>query len=160
MKFSITKRAKELECRRLKAGTYFNGGKSNVWIAKHFQVSTVAVWKWRLAWNRKGSDGLKSKGHCGVKGKLSKEDVKEIDKLLLKGAEKNGFSSPLWTLERVGEVIKRHTGVSFYSGHVWKVLRSMGWTNQKPVRRARERNESAIQTWFKETWPALQKKGF
>src|SRR6266702_4477862 len=105
MYFNINTRAKKLERRRLKAGEYFTNGKSDAWVAKHFKVSPVAVWKWRKAWKKNKKQGLKSKGRCGAKKKLTKEKLKKIDSLLLKGAERNGFSSPLWTLDRVAEVI-------------------------------------------------------
>lgn len=148
-----------LERRRLKAGEYFNNGKSDAWVAKHFNVSPVATWKWRKAWENDKKQGLKSKGRCGAKKKLTKEKLKKIDHLLLKGPESSGFSSPLWTLDRVAEVIRKKIHVTYHPGHVWKILRSTGWTNQRPVCRARERNEAGIRHWYKEVWPALKKGG-
>lgn len=160
MYFTISVRAKKLERRRLKAGTYFNNGKSEAWVAKHFKVSPVAAWKWHKEWKKDKKKGLKSKGRCGATKKLTKEKLQKIDKLLLKGAEHNGFSSPLWTLDRVAEVIRKEAKVTYHPGHVWKILRAAGWTNQRPVRRARERNEAGIERWYKEVWPTLQKKGY
>lgn len=160
MYFTISKRAKKLEHRRLKAGEHFNNGRSDVWVARHFKVSPVATWKWRQAWAKDKKNGLMSKGRCGARKKITKEKLKKIDSLLLKGAEKNGFSSPLWTLDRVAEVIRKEVHVTYHPGHVWKILRSAGWTNQRPVRRARERNEAGIRCWYKEVWPALKKGGF
>lgn len=159
MYFTISKRAKELERRRLKAGEYFNSGRNESWVAKHFNVSSVAAWKWHQAWKKDKKQGLKSKGRCGAKKRLTKEKLKKIDFLLLKGAERNGFSSPLWTLDRVAEVIRKETRVTYHPGHVWKILHATGWTNQRPVRRARERNESVIRQWYKEVWPTLKKGG-
>lgn len=159
MYFTISIRAKKLERRRLKAGEYFNSGKSEAWVARHFKVSPVAAWKWHQAWSKDKKQGLASKGRCGAKKKLTKEELKKIDRLLLKGAEHNGFSSPLWTLDRVAEVIRKEVRVMYHPGHVWKILRSTGWTNQKPVRRARERNEAGIRRWYKEVGPTLKKRG-
>lgn len=113
----------------------------------------------RTRWKKDRVQGLKSKGLCGAKKRLTKEKLRKIEAALLKGPEKNGFTSPLWTLERVARVAKRETRVSYHPGHIWKILHSMGWTNQKPVRRARERNETAIRRWYKEEWPALKKRG-
>ena len=159
MYFTISTRAKELERRRQRAGTHFTSGKSEAWVARHFKVSAVAAWKWHGAWKKDKKDGLKSKGRCGAKKKLTKEKLKTIDRLLQKGAEQSGFPSPLWTLARVAELIRKEARVTYHPGHVWKILRSAGWTSQKPVRRARERNEAAIRTWYKEVWPTLQKGG-
>jgi transposase len=159
MIFTINKRAKKLEQRRLSAGRYFERGKSQAWVADHFKVTPAAVCKWYARWQEDKQDGLKSIGRCGAPAKLTKETLRKVDTALLRGPEKNGFSSPLWTLERATQVIRKETRVAYHPGHVWKVLHFLGWTNQRPVRRARERNEAAIRVWKKDVWPALQKKG-
>ena len=159
MFFTISDRARKLERRRLQAGSFFSKGKSEAWVARRFRVSAVAAWKWHHAWKKDRHHGLISKGRCGAKKRLTKEKLRTIDHALLKGPEKNGFPSPLWTLERVSRVIQKEVHVSYHPGHTWKILRSLGWTNQKPVRRARERNESAIRRWHKDVWPTLKKGG-
>ncbi len=73
---------------------------------------------------------------------------------LLKGARANGYGTELWTLQRVAEVIAKVTSVHYHPGHVWKILRGLGWTRQKPARRAAERDQEAIETWVRERWPA------
>ena len=60
-------------------------------------------------------------------------------------------------LARVAEVIAVHFGVQYHPGHVWKILQSMGWSCQKPERRARERDEKAIATWRQQDWPRIKK---
>ena len=79
-------------------------------------------------------------------------------KLLLKGATAHGFSTDLWTLPRVAEIIARTFGVRYHPAHVWKILRGEGWSCQKPERRARERDEAAIQRWRTERWPHIKKR--
>ena len=149
----------KLEERRLQAGRYFSKGETQAWVARKMRVTTAATCKWYARWKKDRKKGLKSKGRCGARARLTKEKLRKIDRALLKGPEKNGFTSPLWTLERVARVAKRETRVSYHPGHVWKILRSMGWTSQKPVRRAKERNESAIRRWHKETWSTIKKRG-
>ena len=57
----------------------------------------------------------------------------------------NGFDTDLWTLERVTVVITQLTGVRYHPGHVWVILRHrLGWTLQRPERRASERDEQAL----------------
>jgi transposase len=79
-------------------------------------------------------------------------------KLLLKGASAHGFSTALWTLPRVATVIARTFGVTYHPAHVWKILRGEGWTCQQPARRARERDEAAIQRWRTTTVPHIKKR--
>jgi transposase len=70
----------------------------------------------------------------------------------------NGFDTDLWTLERVAVVITQLTGVRYHPGHVWVILRRrLGWTLQRPERRASERDEEAIQRWVTQEWPRIKK---
>jgi transposase len=61
----------------------------------------------------------------------------------------------MWTLARVGEVIEAETGVVYHPSHVWRILRLMGWSRQRPARRAVERDDEAIARWVKEDWPRV-----
>jgi len=75
----------------------------------------------------------------------------------LAGATANGFVGELWTLERVALVIERLTGICHHPAHVWALLRHrLGWSVQRPVRRAAERDQDAIDRWVKETWPRIK----
>ena len=70
----------------------------------------------------------------------------------------HGFGTELWTLKRVGAVIERMYGVRFSQTQVWRILGSLGFSPQKPEKRAIERNEDAVRSWKRRTWPALKKK--
>jgi transposase len=75
-----------------------------------------------------------------------------------KGPKANGHAIDLWTLARVTEVIEAVTGVSYYEGHVWRILREqLGWSRQRPARHAIERDDGAIERWAKERWPKVEK---
>ena len=69
----------------------------------------------------------------------------------------HGFGTELWTLKRVRALIERLYGVRFSEVHVWRLLGAMGFSSQKPERRAIERNEAAVVAWKRKTWPALKK---
>jgi len=70
----------------------------------------------------------------------------------------NGFDADLWTLERVAVVITQLTGVRYHPGHVWVILRQrLGWSLQRPERRASERDKEAIQRWVQPEWPRIKR---
>ena len=73
------------------------------------------------------------------------------------GPRAHGFRTDLWTLPRVARVIKQLTGVQYHPGHVWRLLGAIDWTLQRPAKRAKERNEAAIQHWITTRWPAVKK---
>jgi len=157
--YKPNERAKRLEARRLKAAAYFKEGKPQIWVAGHFNVSRPTVHDWYWRWQKKGEQGLKATKPSGVKPKLLKSKLKNVEKILLKGPEKAGYATPLWTLPRIAEVIKKETKVSYHPGHVSKIMHMLGWSSQRPARRAKERDEKAIALWKKNTWPAILKKG-
>lgn len=117
--------------------------------------SAVLGWKRRL--DEGGMEALQAKPHPGRPARLTAEQRQELESVLLKGAVAAGFSTDLWTLPRVAQVIERGFGVKYNPGHVWRVLRLMGWSCQKPERRARERNEELIATWRKDRWVEVKK---
>ena len=69
-----------------------------------------------------------------------------------------GYDTPLWTAQRVALLIEQEYGVRYHSGHVWRILRLLGWSPQRPVGRALERDEQAIAEWKRKRWPAIKKK--
>jgi len=77
----------------------------------------------------------------------------QLEQALLAGARTHGYDTDLWTLARVAQVIWQVTGISYHPGHVWRLLRQLGWTPQRPARRATERNDEQIARWIAEDWP-------
>ena len=69
----------------------------------------------------------------------------------------HGFDTELWTLKRVRLLIEQRFGVSYNEAHVWRMLDSLGFSPQRPDRRAIERDEDAVPMWKRKTWPALKK---
>jgi transposase len=149
--------AKELEARRKVAARMFELGKSLREVAEACGVSLTAVKLWKRAWKAGGVEALAPKPHPGKQPRLSRADLKRLEKNLLAGAQRAGFSSDWWTCPRVAVLIERRFGVHYHPDHVWKILRRLGWTCQKPERRARERDEAAIEHWRKCEWPRIKK---
>jgi len=99
-----------------------------------------------------------SKPHPGRNRRLSDKQHQQLEKLLKKGATAFGWSNDLWTGPRVRQLISDHFGIDFHVGHVRKILaQRLGWTSQKPERRARERDEEEIERWRSEDVPRLKK---
>jgi transposase len=108
--------------------------------------------RWSRAWVKRGRMDLEPLPR-GRPNRLTKAKLERIEKALMRGAQAHGFSSELWTLERVAQVIERVADVRYHPGHVWRVLRSLGWSLQKPTTLARERDEVEIARWKKAEWP-------
>ena len=148
----------ELEQRRRQAISLLEQGLKAIQVAKAVGASPASVTRWRQAYESQGKAALSAKPHPGRRPKLTAGQRERLGKMLLKGPAAHGYSTELWTLARVAEVIAVKFGVQYDPSQVWRILRAMDWTCQKPERRARERNEEAIARWRREDWPRIKKR--
>lgn len=139
------------------ADLFAKGGLSQADIGRELGISHQTVSDWHQQWKAGGKKALQRSGDPGRPRKVTDADLAKVEKALVKGAEANGYPTDLWTVQRVAEVIEKITGVQYHRGHVWKVLRRMGWTRQRPARQAMERDDEAIERWVNERWPRLKK---
>jgi transposase len=147
-----------LEARRLQAAELFAQGHTQAEVAHQLGVSRQSAHVWHTRFTQGGVEALRSRGPTGPDPKLSDAQLAKVEEALLAGAMANGFDTDLWTLERVAVVITQLTGVRYHPGHVWVILRHrLGWTLQRPERRASERDEEAIQRWVAHEWPRIKK---
>jgi transposase len=147
-----------LEKRRLRAVKLFDQGLNNSEIGRRLKVCNQTVSRWRKQSLGGGAQALKAAGRAGKKPQLNAQQRQTLIQRLLAGPERLGYASPLWTCERVAHLIQDEFGVKYHPGHVWKLLRALNWSPQRPVGRALERNEAAIDEWKQKTWPGIKKK--
>lgn len=147
----------EKEQRRLKAAERFAEGARPAQVARELKVSRQAATRWRAQWKELGKQGLRSTGSPGVVPRLSPRQKAQLARDLVKGPLAHGFKTELWTLERIAQHIKRRFGVGFSTGHIWYVLRALGFTAQKPTTQARERDAAKVEAWMRRDWPRIKK---
>src|SRR3989442_1585212 len=145
-----------LEARRFQAARLFARGTSQGAVARALGVTPVTAHHWYHAWHAHGRAALKSAGRAGRKPRLEPKQLATIEQALRAGPRVYGFSTDLWTLPRVAAVIERLTRVRHHPGHVWRILRGLNWSLQRPARRARERDEAAIEQWKTRRWARLR----
>ncbi len=144
-----------LEKRRLDAvRLVVEEGLSQSEAARRVQAAQQSVSRWINEHGEHGAAGLRKAGCAGRKPLLDAKQLKRLDQMLLQGSAAHGFSTPLWTCPRVARLIADEFGVRYHEGHVWKILRALNWSPQRPVGKARERNEEAIRNWRPKTWPS------
>lgn len=148
----------KLEQRRMQAIALLQEGLQPVEVARRLGVDRRSVRRWKAAFKRQGRRGLAARAAPGRPPKLNREQKEKLARVLLRGAQAWGFPTDLWTCPRVAEVIWREFGVRYHVDHVGRLLHGMGWSPQKPERRARERDEEAIRRWVRVEWPRIKKK--
>lgn len=140
------------------AGKLLLKGKGVREVARLVDAAPSSVSRWKRELEPGGLEALRAKPHPGRSPRLTAEDKQQLEEILLRGAPAAGFPTDLWTLARVTQVIEREFGVKYHPGHVWYILTDMGWSCQKPERRARERDEEAIARWREKGWAQVKKK--
>lgn len=150
--------AEQLQARRLLAISLLEEGCSQSEVARKLGVSPSAVSQWKQAHAQGGNHALVAQVHPGPAPKLSPKQCQRLVELLKQGPRRHGWATELWTLPRIAELIARKFGVQYDQSGVWRLLRRLGWSCQKPARRARERDQEAIDRWRKIDWARIKKR--
>ena len=145
------------EGRRLRAFELKELGWKQKEIADALGVTEGAVSQWMKRAREEGVEGLRHKPPPGATPRLSEQQRAQLPELLAQGAQAYGFRGDVWTCERVAIVIRKEFGVLYHPAHVSRLVRKSGLSLQKPMRRANQRDEEAIERWKEHRWPSLKK---
>jgi transposase len=144
--------------RRVRAARLLQQGKSPAIVAELVGAPRQTVYRWRDILLSQGIEALRTMSKGGRPPRIGAEQLMRLQLALLEGPTAHGFGTPLWTLKRVRMFIEREFGVRYSEVHVWRLLGQMGFSSQRPARRALERDDTAIEHWKKRTWPGIKKK--
>lgn len=151
-------RLSEAAKKRIEAGRLLLKGKGCAEVGLAVGVARQTVYTWKRLLNEGGIDALRSVPERGRPAQLNDQQLACLRAAILQSPTEHGFGTELWTLKRVGVVIERLHGVRLSQTQIWRILGSLGFSPQKPEKRALERNEEAVRAWKRSTWPALKKK--
>jgi transposase len=132
-------------------------GLQPVEVAQRIGVDRRSVRRWKAAARSHGEAGVRARAAPGRPSRLTPARKRRLEALLLKGPVASGFDTDLWTCPRVSELIKQRFGIDYHVDHVGRLLHNLGWSPQKPARRAAERDEREIRRWVREEWPRVKK---
>jgi len=147
---------KQIEQLRHEAARLFTQVLSNAEIARRLGLSRPTVSGWRQRWQADQIQGLTLRAP-GPRSRLTPAQQRQLAEALLLGPQAHGYETQLWTLARIADLIQTLFGVHYHPHYVSELLHTMGWSCQKPVCRAKERDEAAIARWVSEEWPQIKK---
>ena len=150
--------AQVLEARRREGLRLADQGYSLNEVGRLLGCAASSVMRWRDLRAKGGTKALKVRFSPGRPPRLTAARKRQLTRVLLKGAIANGYRTELWTLQRIAEVIRKHFRVRYHRSHVARLMHELGWSCQKPERRALERDEAEIRRWKKKEWPRIKKK--
>jgi transposase len=151
--------AAELERRRRRAVELVERGESPTVVARVLGVLTTSVHRWRRL--ARQPNGLGAKPTPGPTARLSDAQLGHLEQLLRQGAKAHGWHNDLWTAGRVARLVRQRFGVSYHPEHVRKLLKQrLGWTSQKPKRKARERDDKEVERWKGDELPRILREAW
>lgn len=150
--------AAQLEARRLRALELLESGSHPQDVANQLGVTRRSVDIWRKKYRELGEEAILAKPHPGRACFLDDEQLEDLCERLVEGAVSQGFESDLWTCPRVQTLIEREYNVLYHVDHLPRLLRKLGFSPQKPQKRAVERDEERIATWIRKDWPRIKKR--
>jgi transposase len=146
------------EGRRRRAWELKEAGWKQQDIAAALGVTAGAVSQWLKRAREQGVEALRRHPAPGRQPWLTAEQLAQLPALVERGPEAYGFRGQVWTCRRVAEVIRRTFGVAYHPAHVSRLLHAVRHSVQQPHTQAAQRDAAAIQAWWRERWPALEKK--
>ncbi len=148
-----------MERRRKRAVQAVADGESRKTVATVFGVHYKTVSRWVRAARRPG--GLEAKPQPGPTPGLTAADLRRLEAMLAKGAKAHGWRNELWTAARVARLIERRFHLDYHPEHVRKILKHrLGWTSQKPRRKARERDDKEVARWVGDEFPRIVRQAW
>lgn len=150
--------ADELEARRRHAIRLLEAGHRQADVARALTTTRTSVCRWWNAYQRDGPEALEAKPPPGRPAYLTDAQKADLRRRLLQGARAHGLATDLWTCPRIADLIEARYGVRYHVDSLPTFLRALGFSCQKPEKRATERDEAAVARWVARDWPRIKKK--
>jgi len=137
-------------------------GHTLVSIAEQLEVNRHTVRGWIQRFKEGGIDSLRVRKRGPKKGsgmQLNQQQQDKLKKLLVDNCpDQLKLNFCLWTREAVGLLITRETGLTLDLRQVGRYLKRWGFTPQRPIKRAYQRNDKKVKEWLDEEYPAIKKQ--
>jgi transposase len=148
---------KDYEVLRRRCVALWQEGWKQKAIAAALGLTQGGVSRTLTKFKQQGESALQYRKPTGAPTRLTKEQLAQLVEELEKGALRHGFAGEVWTRKRVNAVIEQLFGVSYDVSQVGRILKKVGWSWQKPQKKARQQKPQAVQEWQDERLRELKK---
>lgn len=146
-----------LEEIRIRAVTQVQKGKSPEEVIAALGMARPCIYNWLAAYRSGGWGALKSKKLNGRPKKLAGKQMESIYKIIVqKNPQQYRLEFALWTLKLVKEMIYLKLGIKLSIASVWRLLKQLGLTCQRPLFKAYQQDKRAVQKWLNTTYPKIK----
>ena len=147
----------DLQYRRLQGGKLIEQGYDNQEIVDILGCGLSTVRLWRAIVKKHGVSALAPQPRPGRTPKLCEKQLAKLKRLLKKGATKFGYANAIWTSRRVKQLIKDQFGISHSKAQTCRILRKIGYSPKKPIKRSKKHSQQAVEHWRRYKWPHIKK---
>jgi transposase len=143
---------------RIRAVKLVKAGNSPEKVVKALGFHRSAIYQWLAAYHQGGINALKTKPITGRPSKLKGSQIKKLyDIITSKNPLQLKFEFALWTRDMVRDLIKDQFGVQMNVTSVGRLLKKLGFTVQRPLYRAYQKNPEQVDKWLSEEYPKIKK---
>lgn len=148
---------KTLEEIRIRAVRQVQQGKSPEEVIAALGMTRCCIYNWLAAYRSGGWDALKAKKLYGRPKKLTGKQMESICKIIIQGnPQQYRFSFALWTLGLIQKLIYMKLGIKLSTASVWRLMKQLGLTCQRPLFRAYQQDKKAVDNWLRFTYPKIR----
>jgi len=152
---------KSQEKLRIQSIKMIKNGKTHLEVAIFLGIKRQVVSRWWSKYKQSGLSGLKMKSRANVtdSSKVNSEQARAIRKIILeKTPDQLNFGFMLWTREAVKLTLKKVYKIDLGLSAVGRLLKKLGLTPQKPMKKAYEQSSSKVRVWLKEEYPKIHSR--
>lgn len=150
---------KALEEIRKRAVQRVQAGESPEDVIRTLGFSRGSIYNWLARYRSGGWHALRTGQRTGRKKKLDGPQIRWLYKTIRdKDPQQLKFEFALWTRAMIADLIKRQFGIKLSRTSVGRLLNQLGFTCQKPLYRAYQRDPEAVRQWKEKDFPEIQKR--
>lgn len=145
------------EAIRVRAINQVKSGQSPELVAKTLGINRTTIYDWMAKHRDGGLSALKRRKAPGRPPKINGKMIKWIyDLITLKNPQHLKFEFALWTREMIQVALLKKYGIKLSLPSIGRLLGQLGFTVQKPLYKAIQRDESLVKEWLRTVFPKIK----
>jgi len=146
-----------LEQLRINAVLRVEAGESPESVIKSIGFQRVCIYRWIAAYRSGGIEALRAKKLNGRPPILTGEQLMKLFSVITdETPEQYKFPFALWTISIIRDVVRQLFNVRLSEVSVWRTMKKLGLTPQRPLRRAYQQKTEAVQQFLSDEFPKIR----
>jgi len=150
---------KAMEEIRIRAVERVQAGESPEAVVKTLGFARACIYNWLARYRSGGWHALRTGQRTGRPKKITEAQIRWLYKTIRdKDPRQLKFTFALWTRSMVAALLKRQFNLKLSPASVGRLLTQLGFSCQKPLYRAYQRDSELVKQWKENVFPQIQKR--